>query len=54
MDTTPPRGPPSMATRAPAERRRAGAALRRDVPRGAQGGWSPPADRPDPVEILIA
>src|SRR5580700_3467239 len=43
----------SMVTRSPDERRRAGAALRRDVPRSAQGEWAPPADRPDPVGILI-
>jgi uncharacterized protein (DUF2252 family) len=43
----------SMATRSPDDRRRAGAALRRDVPRSAQGEWSPPADRADPIGILI-
>src|SRR6516225_5723113 len=43
----------TIATRSPRERRQAGAALRREVPRSAQGGWTPPADRPDPVEILI-
>ncbi len=42
-----------MATRSPAERRKAGAALRREVPRSAQGEWSPPAERADPVDILI-
>ncbi len=30
-----------------------GAALRDAVPRSAHGDWSPPADRPDPVQILI-
>ncbi len=43
----------SMATHSPADRRRAGAALRREVARSAHGKWSPPADRADPVEILI-
>ena len=42
-----------MATRSPDERRKAGAALRRAVPRSAQGKWTPPADRADPVEVLI-
>ena len=43
----------SVATHSPDDRRRAGAALRRDVPRSAQGAWTPPADRADPVDILI-
>jgi uncharacterized protein (DUF2252 family) len=43
-----------MATSSPDERREAGAALRHDVPRSAQAQWTPPADRADPVEILIA
>ncbi len=42
-----------MATLSPDDRRRAGAALRREWPRSAQGEWSPPADRADPVGILI-
>ena len=42
-----------LATRSPDERRRAGVALRRDVPRSAHGEWTPPADRADPVAILI-
>ncbi len=42
-----------MATRSPDERRQAGTALRREVPRSAQGEWSPPAERADPVGILI-
>jgi uncharacterized protein (DUF2252 family) len=41
------------ATRSPDERQRAGAVLRREVPRSAQAEWSPPADRADPVGILI-
>jgi hypothetical protein len=43
----------SMATRSPDDRRQAGAALRREAPRGAQGEWAPPANRADPVGILI-
>ena len=43
----------SMATHSPEDRRKAGAGLRRAVPRGAQGEWAPPADRADPIEILI-
>src|SRR5580700_2709413 len=43
----------SMATRSPDDRRRAGAALRREMPRSAQGEWVPPADRADPVGTLI-
>src|SRR3984885_10861324 len=43
----------SVATHSPDDRRRAGAALRRDVPRSAQAAWTPPADRADPVDILI-
>ena len=42
-----------MATRSPDDRRNAGAALRRALPRSTQGEWAPPADRADPVEILI-
>jgi uncharacterized protein (DUF2252 family) len=33
--------------------REAGAALRRKVPRSALGEWTPPAERANPVEILI-
>nr|WP_294549693.1 DUF2252 domain-containing protein [uncultured Rhodopila sp.] len=42
-----------MATSSPDDRRQAGAALRHAVPRSAQAEWSPPADRADPVDILI-
>lgn len=41
------------STQPPEERRQAGAALRHDVPRSAHSTWAPPADRPDPVAILI-
>jgi uncharacterized protein (DUF2252 family) len=40
-------------TRSPEERRQAGAAPRREVPRSAHGGWVPSTDRADPVKILI-
>jgi uncharacterized protein (DUF2252 family) len=43
----------AMATLSPDERRKTGAARRRDVPRSAQGEWTPPTDRADPIEILI-
>jgi uncharacterized protein (DUF2252 family) len=43
----------SMATRSPGDRRQAGTALRRDVPRSAQGEWAPSVDRADPIGILI-
>jgi hypothetical protein len=46
-------GRASMATHSPAERRKAGAALRRAVPRSAHGAWMPRPDRADPVAILI-
>ncbi len=35
------------------ERRLAGQALRQRVPRSLQAQWSPPADRRDPVQVLI-
>ncbi len=34
------------------ERRAAGKALRDQTPRAAHGGWKPPEDRRDPVELL--
>ena len=37
-----------------AERRAAGRALRKAVPRSSQAGWTTPARRPDPVAQLIA
>jgi uncharacterized protein (DUF2252 family) len=43
----------SMVTRSPNDRRQAGAALRREVPRSAHSEWVPPADRADPVGTLI-
>ena len=53
MDTNLAPGHTSMATRSPDERREAGAAIRRKVPRSAQSEWIPRSDRPDPVDILI-
>ena len=35
------------------ERRTAGKALRASTPRAAHGVWEPPADRRDPVEVLV-
>ena len=37
-----------------AERRSAGRELRRTVPRSAHAEWTPPPDRPDPVDLLEA
>src|SRR6202021_2531828 len=37
-----------------ADRRAAGVALRKAVPRNAQGDWAPDPDRRDPVAILEA
>ncbi len=36
------------------ERLAAGKALRQDVPRSAHGSWTPPADRPNPLDLLQA
>jgi len=44
---------PSTAIQSPDERRQAGAAIRREVPRSAHSEWVLPSDRPDPVETLI-
>lgn len=35
------------------ERRAEGKALRDAVPRGVHGGWKPPKDRRDPIELLL-
>src|SRR5271165_801085 len=53
MDTDLVREHTSMATRSPEDRRQLGAALRHKVPRSAQGEWTAPTDRADPVGILI-
>ncbi len=44
--------PPGQPT--PDERRAAGKRLRDTVPRDAHGVWRPPADRTDPIGILLA
>ncbi|HEY1930928.1 MAG TPA: DUF2252 domain-containing protein [Acetobacteraceae bacterium] len=41
------------AVRPIAERRQAGQALRKVVPRSLHGTWKPPANRRDPVQLLI-
>ena len=42
-----------MANRpTPAQRKADGKARRKKVPRSSHGEWSPPADRPDPVEMI--
>jgi len=44
-----------MATRPTPEQRRAdGKARRKTAPRSSHGEWSPPADRPDPVEMITS
>ncbi|GAG07865.1 unnamed protein product [marine sediment metagenome] len=35
------------------DRRNMGKALRRDVPISSHADWSPAADRPDPISLLI-
>ena len=46
---------PSEATyRSASERRAEGKRLRDAVPRAEHSGWKPPAERPDPVEIVLA
>ena len=35
------------------ERLSAGRALRSKVSRKSHSGWKPPADRPDPIQLLI-
>jgi hypothetical protein len=41
------------ATRTPEERRKVGLSMRQRVPRSAQAEWTAPANRDDPVAILI-
>jgi uncharacterized protein (DUF2252 family) len=46
-------GPAAQAKTSTADlRRRHGRELRRSFPRSVHGTWAPPADRPDPVELL--
>jgi hypothetical protein len=40
--------------RSPAERRAAGKTRRDAVPRVEQSGWTPPSERRDPVELVLA
>ncbi len=42
----------TRANRSPAERAAAGKAVRSAVPRSSHGGWDPPPNRPDPVNVL--
>lgn len=53
---TPPRMPHSAITdvrgRSRHELREHGRAIRKEVPRSSHGGWAPPPDRRDPLEIL--
>jgi uncharacterized protein (DUF2252 family) len=51
IDTSPHRGKTLAAKLS--ERRQRGAEWRGRVPLGTHGEWQPPANRPDPVEILI-
>ncbi len=44
---------PDVATTTPTERLAYGEQLRRRISREALGEWEPPADRPDPVELLV-
>ncbi len=38
----------------PEERRAEGKAIRKKVPRSSHGEWSPPSDRPDPVDVITS
>jgi len=53
-DPSPPGLPASERLESVAERVEAGKRARKAHPRSALGRWEPPADRPDPVEILRA
>jgi hypothetical protein len=46
--------PSAEPYRSPAERRAEGKTLRDAVPRADQSGWSPPRERRDPVEVVLA
>ncbi|HVJ54942.1 MAG TPA: DUF2252 domain-containing protein [Aliidongia sp.] len=45
--------PPSSSVQTFAERRGIGRRLRTETPRESHAGWDPPADRRDPIDILI-
>jgi len=47
------RSPTEHQYRTASERRAEGKALREEVPREAHGGWKPPKDRQNPVDLLI-
>jgi uncharacterized protein (DUF2252 family) len=49
-----PGAPDHPAALTVAERLTAGRAMRTKVPRSAHAEWSPPADRPDPIDLLEA
>ena len=53
MDKQPTQAHRADATRTLEERRKVGLSMRQRVPRSAQAEWTPPADRADPVAILI-
>jgi hypothetical protein len=38
----------------PAERRQVGKTLRKKNPRSSHADWSPPADRPNPVDTVTS
>ena len=37
-----------------AERYALGKSLRKRVPRGSMADWTPPSDRPDPIQLIMA
>jgi len=41
-----------MSKQTPADRKKKGKAIRKTVPRSSHADWSPPADRPDPVDLI--
>ncbi len=41
-----------MSKKTPADRKKKGKAIRKTVPRSSHADWSPPADRPDPVDLI--
>jgi uncharacterized protein (DUF2252 family) len=53
MDKHPTQAHRAGATRTLEERRKVGLSMRQRVPGSAQAEWTPPADRADPVAILI-
>ena len=43
---------PTTSSTDRSERRKAGKALRRQIPHSSHGSWAPAADRPDPISLL--